>query len=999
MCERSEFRTGCSSQGRRIIVDLIGVAEFGRLAACEGAVLLKNESDALPVRDESVSVFGRTQINYYKSGTGSGGAVNVRRIVNILEGLRENPHIYVNEELAKQYESWVKEYPADYNNTFEADFSDKEIPLIEETVKSASKKTEKAIVVIGRVSGEGYDNKDEEGSFRLTLKEHAMLQAVCKYFKKVIVLINSGNILNMEWVDQYSIAALMLIWQGGQYGGKAVADVISGDVTPSGKLCDTIAYHYSDYPSSNNFGDPKVNFYEEDIYVGYRYFETFAKDRVRYPFGFGLSYTNFSIDVVEARIRDNRIILTVRVKNTGKRSGKETIQIYYGAPQGMLGKPAKELIAFQKTNTLKPEQEQDLKLDFTIYDMASYDDSGITGNPFCYVLEAGNYIIYAGTDVRNAKEVFSYAIGRSIVTQRLSQACAPVCKFKRLVNRNRLKEYEAAPLSNHFAQERCKENLPKDLKITGNKDYLLSDVVSGKASMEEFVAQFNEDELFAIARGEGMLSPKVTAGTASCFGGVTASLFNYGIPVCCTADGPSGIRMDCNEKATNLPCGTLLACMWNPKLAQGVFEMESRELAINKIDIQLGPGLNIHRDPLCGRNFEYYSEDPLVTGLTAAAVVNGIQTGGSGAAIKHFAGNNQEYERNRVMAVVSERALREIYLKGFEIVVKTAAPKSVMTSYNPLNGYWAASNYELNTVILRKEWNYNGFVMTDWWAVMNASVDEPASGQKRSAMIKSGNNVYMVVENDSAGDNSIDDMKASLKSGVLTIGELQNNAAQLCNVIIGLPAFTGEYKSEGLKSVSVPALKQVYINGKETENFDPYQLDYYIDSNDSIKVESEFPYTINHYDSITEIIVSKDSKKTIYKVFYGKDITNTLEGHSINMDKQFITNNTSIMCNLDGKPGSTFQFPLEIKAASRYRISVYAASDAANLAQMGIHIELAGENRSIAMRGTQGKMERSEYIYLDLPVGEQCMKLNFGAANFADIDVRFIQFEYANNVG
>lgn len=288
-----------------------------------------------------------------------------------------------------------------------------------------------------------------------------------------------------------------------------------------------------------------------------------------------------------------------------------------------------------------------------------------------------------------------------------------------------------------------------------------------------------------------MSSPKVTPGTASAFGGVGDSLFAYGIPIACTADGPSGIRMESGLKATQLPIGTLLAATWDVELIEELYVLEGKELLSNNIDTLLGPGLNIRRNPLNGRNFEYYSEDPLITGAFTTAVVRGIHAGGSHATIKHFACNNQEKSRHVVDAIVSERALREIYLKGFEMAVKKGKAKSIMTAYNPLNGHWTASNYDLNTTILRNEWGFDGIVMTDWWAKMNDVVHGGKEDIRyTNFMVRSQNDLLMVVNNygaeiNSAGDNTLE----SLENGSLTIGELQRCAINICNFIMEAPVF------------------------------------------------------------------------------------------------------------------------------------------------------------------------------------------------------------------
>jgi beta-glucosidase len=797
---------------QKIGIPLEGFAEYTRIVAGEGAVLLKNEDAVLPIQEgEKVSVFGRIQLNYYRSGTGSGGAVNVDYTTNILDGLRGNKKILINEPLAEIYEKWLKENPFDDGGGGWAaePWHQKEMPLTNEIVKKAREESEKAIVVIGRTAGEDQDNADIPGSYQLTEEEKDMLHIVCTYFSKVAVVLNVAGIIDMNWIEEYqnNIKAVLYVWQGGMEGGNAVADILSGVVTPSGKLADTIAYSLTDYPSTSNYGGETQNLYQEDIYVGYRYFETFHPEKVQFPFGYGLSYTDFKIDVNQAQIIENingtDLKIEVKVTNLGKIYwGKEVIQVYYEAPQGKLGKPAKELIAFEKTKLLKPGETDLLTISFPVNEMASYDDGGFTGYPSCYVLEEGDYHIYVGNSVRNAVKIKiadqeAYSVEKTVVTQALEEAMAPTVNYTRLKPGAPKEDgtyeitYVAVPTQKISLKERIQHNLPKTIEQTGNLGIKLKDVFEKKASLEQFIGQLTIEELAAIVRGEGMSSPKVTPGTASAFGGVGDSLFDYGIPVACAADGPSGIRMDSGLKATQLPNGTLLAATWNKELVEELYLMEGKELVRNQIDTLLGPGMNIHRSPLNGRNFEYFSEDPLITGVFAAAVVRGIMSGGSNATLKHFACNNQEKDRSKVDAVVSERALREIYLKGFEIAVKKGNANSVMTSYNPINGHWAASNYDLNTTILRNEWGFKGIVMTDWWAMMNDVTEGGTPDHKyTNFMVRAQNDLYMVVNNNGADINSSNDNTLeSLINESLTIGELQRSAMNICEFLMSAPVF------------------------------------------------------------------------------------------------------------------------------------------------------------------------------------------------------------------
>ncbi len=799
----------------KIGIPLEGFAEFSRVVAAEGAVLLKNEGNILPLRkNETASVFGRTQVNYYRSGTGSGGSVNVAYTTNLLDGLRGNKNIKVNEELAAVYEQWIGQNPFDNGGGGWAaePWHQKEMPLSDELVQQARSRSEKAIIVIGRTAGEDQDNADEPGSYQLNDEEKAMLKQVTAHFEQTVVVLNVSNIIDMSWLnnDSYAnpIPCVIYSWQGGMEGGNAIADVLAGDVTPSGKLTDTIAYSIGDYPSTVNYGNEFTNLYQEDIYVGYRYFETFCPEKVQYEFGYGLSYTTFSVEPEEAKLsaKDGKTYasIDVTVTNTGSEyAGKEVVQVYYEAPQGKLGQPVKALAAFGKTGLLQPGQSERLTLSFALHSMASYDDAGVTGHPSAYVLEAGTYRLYAGTSVKKVQAIAvegqeGYILETLEVVEQLQEAMAPTQSFTRMMPGARKADgtyeltYVEVPKRKVDMAKRIETNLPQTLPQTGDQGYKLRDVHEGKASMEAFIAQLSDEDLAALVRGEGMSSPLVTPGTASAFGGVSDQLFSYGIPVACTSDGPSGIRMDSGQKATQVAIGTLLAATWNAELVEQLYVMEGQELLRNNIDTLLGPGLNIRRSPLNGRNFEYFSEDPLISGVFAAACTRGIHTGGSNATLKHFACNNQEKYRSKVDAVVSERALREIYLKGFEIAVKEGGANSIMTSYNPVNGHWAASNYDLNTTILRGEWGFQGIVMTDWWAVMNDVVQGGAPDRKfMNWMVRAQNDLYMVVSNYGAetnayGDNTIN----SLADGTLTRGELQRNAINICEFIMQAPVFS-----------------------------------------------------------------------------------------------------------------------------------------------------------------------------------------------------------------
>lgn len=772
-------------------LDLERYAVLARQATAEGCVLLENEGQALPLREgERVAVFGRMAFHYYKSGLGSGGLVNTRYVVGILDALKECKEIQLDEKLMGIYADWIKENPYDEGQGWgRVPWSQKEMEVTEEMLDCA-RNNDVSLVIIGRTAGEDQDNNTKPGSYCLTETEEDMIRRVCQVSKRTVVVLNVGNIIDMSWVKKYHPQAVLYAWQGGQEGGNGVADVLTGKVCACGKLTDTIAQSIEDYPSTENFGDPFKNYYKEDIYVGYRYFETFAKDKVLYPFGYGLSYTSFGIKAEILKNSEEELTVAAEVVNTGAVKGKEVVQVYAKVPQGKLGNPARRLIGFAKTGELKPGEKEEVVIVIPKYDLTSYDDSGVTGHKSCYVLEEGTYEIFVGSDVRSAESVGCYE-EKFRVVEKLQEACAPVEKFSRMKavlmpDGSYQAVTEEVPVRTVDPQERRKQNLPETLAYTGDKGYKLVDVLDGKVSMENFVAQISEEDLIAMFRGEGMCSPKVTPGTAAAFGGVTESMKALGIPVGCCADGPSGIRMDCGTKAFSLPNGTALGCTFNTELVSDLYEMTGKELRLNKIDSLLGPGMNIHRNPLNGRNFEYISEDPLLTGRICAAQVKAMAKSGIGSTIKHFCGNNQEVGRSTSDSVMSERCLREIYLKGFEMAVREGGARSVMTTYGSVNGLWTAGSYDLCTTILRKEWGFEGIVMTDWWAKSNYEGHQ-AEVQVKAPMVAAQNDIYMVVS-DAKANPEKDDVEEMLHAGKLTLGELQRNGANILGFLLKSPS-------------------------------------------------------------------------------------------------------------------------------------------------------------------------------------------------------------------
>ncbi len=759
--------------------------EASARAVAQGVVLLKNDG-ALPLKKGgTAAVFGRIQLHYYKSGTGSGGMVNVSKVTGITDGLIETGY-NVDQTLLGIYTRWDSEHPFNHGVGWGGEpWSQEEMPLTDDIVNSAAQRCDTAIVVIGRTAGEEMDNKLEKGAFLLSDLEEDMLKRVSGTFSRTVVLLNTAGLIDMSFMDRYDISAVMYVWQGGMVGGTGTAAVLTGMASPCGKLPDTIALEVSDYPSHKYFGSGEQDCYGEDIYVGYRYFETFARDRVRYPFGFGLSYTTFDVSA-EFSAQDGIVTADVTVRNTGSVPGREVVQIYCEAPQGKLGKPARVLCGFDKTWTIKPGECEKLTIEVPLESVASFDDSGVTGHPHCWLLEGGEYRFYLGTDVRSATRRFTLSVPETVVCE-CGSALAPVTPFQRMRNDNGSVTLEDVPLTSD-PDPHAHAALPAEIPQTGDQGLKLSDVYYGRATLEDFTAQLSDEELACIIRGEGMGSPKVTAGTAAAFGGVSDSLREKGIPCACCDDGPSGMRLDCGTKAFSLPNGTLLASTFDRQLMMELFTLMGLEMHTNQVDCLLGPGMNIHRHPLNGRNFEYFSEDPFLTGNMAAAQLAGLHSTGVEGTIKHFCGNNRETHRHTLDSVISERALREIYLRGFEIAVKQGEAKSVMTTYGKVNGVYTAANYDLVTKILRDDWGFDGFVMTDWWADINRR-NKPADRSDFAAMAMAQNDVYMVT---SDGAHNDDNTLSSLAGGELTRGELQRNAMNILRFLLTTHAMRRE---------------------------------------------------------------------------------------------------------------------------------------------------------------------------------------------------------------
>ncbi len=715
--ENRQFVTACQEH-----IDL------SREAACEGMVLLKNENNALPfAKGQKLAVFGKAQADYVKGGGGSGD-VSTPYIRTLQDGLKEKEDagkVSVYAPLTEYYYANVQEqYAAKIQPGWT---TEPELP--DALLTGARAFTDVAVITISRFSKEAADRTGAayDGDFYLSREEETMINKVLSVFDKVVVILNTGGMMDTLWFkDNAKIPAALLAWQAGMVGGLAMADILCGDVCPSGRLTDTFAANFAAYPSSENFNESDLYVeYQEDIFVGYRYFETIpgAAEKVCYPFGYGLSYTDFAISDVAYR-EGEKLTVSAKITNAGNCAGKQVVQLYCQAPQGKLGKASRVLVGFAKTKLLAPGESETVEITFGLDKLASFDDVGcVAAN--AYVLEQGEYRFFLGENVRDARLIQGkFVAAEDIVLEQLTAKCVPHNLTRRMKADGSYEE-TGMPKAEREPYGFYKDPLlpttglgtpPQEAfwQIQRNEKNVpirpqLIDVWKGKITLDELVDELNDREMIHLLCGQPNRGPANTFGWGN--------LPNFGVPNAMTADGPAGLRFrpHINVKTTAFPCATLLACTWNTDLVYLVGEAGAREVKENGIGTWLTPATNIHRSPLCGRNFEYYSEDPVLSGAMAAAMTKGIQSLGVAVSLKHFVCNNKEINRKNSDSIVSQRALREIYLKPFEICVKEADPWTIMSSYNLMNGIHTSSNRELLTDILRGEWGFNGVVTSDWY--------------------------------------------------------------------------------------------------------------------------------------------------------------------------------------------------------------------------------------------------------------------------------------------
>ena len=797
--------------------------------AAQGMVLMENKNNSLPIsakKGTKVALFGQGVYNTIKGGTGS-GAVNQRDNVTVQQGFENAGYDIVNADFVNEmHELWKSEGGGQSSGMWGSRWVNEhvytELDGAAAQIEEAAAQTDTAIYVIARNSGEGSDRSSGKGDYLLSDDERANLELLGKTFDNVVVVLNVGGIIDTKFFSEINgLDSMLLMSQAGMTGGDALVEVLNGTVNPSGKLTDTWPVNFDDNPSSAGFANEDKNnnqeLYNDDIFVGYRYYDTFGKD-VSYEFGYGGSYTTFAMQTQSVTADKDKVTVKVKVKNTGTVSGKEVAEVYFSAPEGNLDKPYQELAGYAKTDELAPGESQVLTITYDTSEMGSYDT-----DQAAYIMEDGDYIIRVGNSSRNTHVAAKLNVSQDIITEQYSNLMVPVTENPNLADDEKYPDLEpmttegatpitydgetdeiaaaqtiAVDFADYEAPEIIKEN--EDVTVytsdttqteylfadnvdgatgevsrveKGNKnssDYTLSykehvkkfdgdfskstlmDVKVGNVTMEQFVSGLSMEELADLVNGHS--TDKTVQGVA----GATWRNDAKGFTPVNLSDGPAGLRItqhykddgtDYYQYATAWPIGTLLAQTWDTEQIYAYGEGVGEEMEEFGIGCWLAPGMNIHRNALCGRNFEYYSEDPVVVGVTGTAATLGVQASkGVGVTIKHYAVNSQETNRNSENNTISERALREIYLKGFEQVVKQAQPMAIMTSYNQNNGRPAADDYDLCTAFARDEWGFKGMIMTDWGGGQSVPMYEMHAGNDLVCPGKGAASIITAFKND-----------------------------------------------------------------------------------------------------------------------------------------------------------------------------------------------------------------------------------------------------------
>lgn len=800
---------------------------IARKAAAEGMVLLHNDG-VLPLSTEKpIALFGSGSLHMVKGGTGSGD-VNEREVVSIAQGLRNAGFLLENEQWLTDYETDYQQARQDWKRRILDASAEADNPwaLIDVYVSTprkepvgrfltaeeeAGKQADTAIYILSRIAGEGADRHAEAGDYYLTQDEQSFLTYLRKHFANLIVVLNCGGQVDLNFIDQLPVNGLLLISQPGMEGGNAFADIISGKVTPSGHVTDTWAYNYEDFPGANTFGHRNGNIdtevYAEGIYMGYRYFDTFGV-KPRISFGYGLSYTTFDTTFSKISVQGTQITMCFHVTNTGAvYAGKEVVQIYAACPQTKLPKERRRLCAFGKTPLLQPGESCEMTISFCAELLTSFDES-----QQAYVLEQGNYVLCAGSNAEDNVPVAVVHLPETCKTKVVDAICPLEAPLEELV----------APAIAPFCTDGLAvAELDPATIITNVVAYDDRYIAAASQDARDLVSTMTPEQLISLTSGDprkgqdssetfgssGLSVPGSAGETHNC-----ASAAPWNLASIVLADGPAGLRLSSDysvrpdgsivkpsfidsiergffstivpspddtvyhQYCTAIPVGTLLAQTWDPQLLQEIGATVAVEMEEFGVTLWLAPGMNLHRNPLCGRNFEYYSEDPVLTGIMAASITKGVQNAvcGVGTTIKHFACNGVEDNRKGNNSVLSQRALRELYLLGFEIAVRSAQPMALMTSYNLINGVHTANSFDLVTKVLRNEWSFDGIVMTDWTTTGEG-------GSCPATCVSSGHNLIM--------PGSFEDLQIirnaanGISSKVLTWDNVKESVAGLVQII------------------------------------------------------------------------------------------------------------------------------------------------------------------------------------------------------------------------
>lgn len=733
---------------------------IARQAATEGIVLLENRNNLLPLpKGIVINLFGKG-IHQFRNGAVGAGKITPRYSVNLAEAVRDGEEFLLNEELVEFYSCDEDDIPED------------------SLLQNAKEKSDVAVMLISRAAGENMDCSTAKGEYYLSEKEEALIQKLAKTFAHIVVILNVGYPIDVTFVDRYGVDALIYSGFGGMLAGPALVDILSGKVNPSGKLPDTWAKDYFDIPSSHNFYDcvdkPRLDAecnvyvdtcYEEDIYVGYRYFTTFKKE-VAYPFGYGLSYTNFVIEAESLNFENDELYIKVHVKNMGKFSGKEVIQVYIGKPDGLLENPERELAAFEKSKELLPGEEQEFEIHIPKHHLTSYSEEQAA-----YVMEAGTYRVYVGNSV-NAMPCGEFYFSKNEIVKQVENRMIPQEEIQTL-SKNKKEEICLAGKKSGVCLGKTtfepyverKEYPARFMTEKPDEKVTFDDVRKDLRKTETFVAGMSLEELARV-------SVCASAGWGMEGVGEAGRIFKvegYDLPDFPVSDGNSGVNLRIPN--IGMPSGVTICASFNRDLSEQIGRVIGEEAKILGMPMILAPALNIHRNPLNGRQPEYFSEDPYLAGMMAGCYSRGMEAAGVGSCIKHLVANNCETSRKRNQSIMTERALREIYFKAFEIAMEVHMPASVMTAYNACNGQPTSTDADLIQGLLREENGFDGFVMTDWTSYDTADV---------AAMIEAGN---CWITPGSTDDTYTSQIVKGVKEGRIRLARLQENVVYIIRTL------------------------------------------------------------------------------------------------------------------------------------------------------------------------------------------------------------------------